>query len=126
MAVFDSTTLEEARTIVARYPTGRERSAVMPLLYLAQSVEGRVTRDGLQEVATLLGITTAEVEAVASFSPARCGARRTSTRRRTRLPESLTARSSPRTRSSRCTKRSAWVRARRRRSSRWTSYTTTT
>jgi NADH-quinone oxidoreductase subunit E len=67
MTVLAGATLEEARTIVARYPTGRERSAVMPLLYLAQSVEGRVTRDGLQEVAALLGITTAEVEAVASF-----------------------------------------------------------
>jgi NADH-quinone oxidoreductase subunit E len=67
MAVFDDTTLAEARTIIARYPAGRERSAVMPLLYLAQSIDGRVTRDGLQEVAALLGVTTAEVEAVASF-----------------------------------------------------------
>jgi NADH-quinone oxidoreductase subunit E len=67
MALFDETTLAEARTIIARYPTGRERSAVMPLLYLAQSIEGRVTRDGLEEVAALLGVTTAEVEAVASF-----------------------------------------------------------
>ena len=39
----------------------------MPLLYLAQSIEGHVTRRGLQEVADLLGLTTAEVEAVASF-----------------------------------------------------------
>lgn len=67
MAIFVGTTLEEARTVIARYPAGRERSAVMPLLYLAQSVEGRVTREGLQEVAGLLGLTTAEVEAVASF-----------------------------------------------------------
>jgi NADH-quinone oxidoreductase subunit E len=56
-----------AEAIVARYPDGRERSAVLPLLYLVQSVEGSVTRDGLREVADLLGITTAEVEAVASF-----------------------------------------------------------
>jgi NADH-quinone oxidoreductase subunit E len=67
MTIFDGATLDEARAIIARYPTGRERSAVMPLLYLAQSIEGRVTRDGLQEVAGLLGVTTAEVEAVASF-----------------------------------------------------------
>jgi NADH-quinone oxidoreductase subunit E len=39
----------------------------MPLLYLAQSIEGRVTRDGLREVAALLDVTTAEIEAVASF-----------------------------------------------------------
>ncbi len=67
MGIFEGTTLAEARTIISRYPAGRERSAVMPLLYLAQSVEGRVARNGLQEVAALLGLTTAEVEAVASF-----------------------------------------------------------
>ena len=67
MAVFDDAALGEARTIIARYPAGRERSAVMPLLYLAQSIEGRVTRDGLREVGAVLGLTTAEVEAVASF-----------------------------------------------------------
>jgi NADH-quinone oxidoreductase subunit E len=67
MALFQGTTLDEARSIVARYPAGRERSAIMPLLYLAQSIEGRVTRDGLREVGELLGVTTAEVEAVASF-----------------------------------------------------------
>jgi NADH-quinone oxidoreductase subunit E len=67
MAILTGTTLAEARSIIARYPAGRERSAVMPLLYLAQSIEGRVTRDGLREVAELLGLTTAEIEAVASF-----------------------------------------------------------
>lgn len=39
----------------------------MPLLYLAQSVEGTITDQALREVAEMLGITTAEVEAVASF-----------------------------------------------------------
>jgi len=67
MAVFEGTTLEEARAIVARYPEGRERSAMMPLLYLAQSAEGFLSRDGLREVGELLGLTTAEVEAVATF-----------------------------------------------------------
>jgi NADH-quinone oxidoreductase subunit E len=67
MAILEDATLDEARTIISRYPAGRERSAVMPLLYLTQSIEGRVTRDGLREVAGLLGLTTAEVEAVASF-----------------------------------------------------------
>jgi NADH-quinone oxidoreductase E subunit len=67
MAIFEGPMLEDARSVIARYPEGRERSAVMPLLYLAQSAEGRVSRDGLREVAGLLGITTAEVEAVASF-----------------------------------------------------------
>ena len=67
MAIFTGATAAEAKTIIGRYPAGRERSAVMPLLYLAQSIEGRVTREGLREVAALLDVTTAEVEAVASF-----------------------------------------------------------
>jgi NADH-quinone oxidoreductase subunit E len=67
MAIFERERLEEARRVCARYPDGRERSAIMPLLYLAQSIEGHVSRDGLREVADLLGLRTAEVEAVASF-----------------------------------------------------------
>jgi NADH-quinone oxidoreductase subunit E len=67
MAVFEGSVLAEARTIIGRYPEGRSRSAVMPLLYLAQSEQGHVTREGLQEVAGLLDLTTAEVEAVATF-----------------------------------------------------------
>lgn len=60
---------EEARgwadRIVARYPT--RRSALIPLLYLVQSEAGWVPRAGMKEVADILGLTTAEVEAVASF-----------------------------------------------------------
>jgi NADH-quinone oxidoreductase subunit E len=67
MAVLSPELREQAETITARYPAGRERSAVMPLLYLTQSVEGYVTREALREVADLLGLRTAEVEAVASF-----------------------------------------------------------
>jgi NADH-quinone oxidoreductase subunit E len=66
MVVFDGAVLDDARTIVGRYP-GHERSAIMPLLYLAQSVEGMVSPDGLREIAELLGLRTAEVEAVATF-----------------------------------------------------------
>jgi NADH-quinone oxidoreductase subunit E len=67
MAIFEGPALKEAREILRRYPAGRQRSAVMPLLYLAQSVEGHVSREALGEVGGLLGIRTAEVEAVASF-----------------------------------------------------------
>ena len=67
MAIFEGGVRDEADAIVARYPAGRERSAVMPLLYLAQSEQGWLTREALQEVGGLLDITTAEVEAVATF-----------------------------------------------------------
>jgi NADH-quinone oxidoreductase subunit E len=58
---------EQAERVIARYPDGRGRSAILPLLYLVQSVDGHVSRDGLREVADLIGTTTAEVEAVATF-----------------------------------------------------------
>ena len=67
MSVLTPELREAAERVKARYPEGRERSAVLPLLYLVQSVEGWVSEDGLREVAELLGVTTAEVEAVASF-----------------------------------------------------------
>ena len=65
MAVLDADGREQAEAIKARYP--EPRSALMPLLYLVQSVEGHVSREGLREVAELLGLTTADVEAVATF-----------------------------------------------------------
>jgi NADH-quinone oxidoreductase subunit E len=67
MAIFEGGVLDDARSIMARYPEGRERSAIMPLLYLAQSIDGMVTREALREIAALLRLTTAEVEAVATF-----------------------------------------------------------
>jgi NADH-quinone oxidoreductase subunit E len=54
-----------AEGIVAKYPT--RRSALIPLLYLVQSQVGWVPRQGMREVAEILGLTTAEVEAVATF-----------------------------------------------------------
>ncbi len=55
----------DAREIVARYPDSR--SALLPLLHLVQSEEGHVTRTGMQFCADVLGLTTAEVTAVATF-----------------------------------------------------------
>jgi NADH-quinone oxidoreductase subunit E len=54
-----------AEQIVARYPT--PRSAMIPLLYLVQSEVGWVPRQGMREVGEIIGVTTAEVEAVATF-----------------------------------------------------------
>jgi NADH-quinone oxidoreductase subunit E len=65
MAVLSTELRAKAEDIKARYPDAR--SALMPLLYLVQSVEGHVSREGLQEVADVLGLRTAEVEAVATF-----------------------------------------------------------
>lgn len=65
MTVFDGDTLLEARDIIGRYP--RPRSAIMPLLYLAQSVDGWITYEAMREIGVLIDVTSAQVEAVASF-----------------------------------------------------------
>jgi len=55
----------DAAQIVARYP--RERSALLPLLHLVQSVDGYVSPRGIELCADLLGLTGAEVSGVATF-----------------------------------------------------------
>ena len=53
----------DAKEVIARYPGSR--SALLPLLHLVQSEEGYVSRTGMTFCAELLGLTTAEVTAVA-------------------------------------------------------------
>ena len=55
----------QMREIAARYPSAR--SALLPMLHLAQSEEGAITTDGINACAEVLGITPAEVTAVATF-----------------------------------------------------------
>ncbi|MFH9062309.1 NADH-quinone oxidoreductase subunit NuoE [Streptomyces coeruleorubidus] len=55
----------DAREVIARYPDSR--SALLPLLHLVQAEEGHVTRTGMRFCADMLGLTTAEVTAVATF-----------------------------------------------------------
>ncbi|MFC5380797.1 NADH-quinone oxidoreductase subunit NuoE [Aquipuribacter nitratireducens] len=66
---YDETTLEQLRAdaaaVVARYP--QERSALLPLLHLVQSVDGFVSPDGIAFCAETLGLSNAEVSAVATF-----------------------------------------------------------
>lgn len=55
----------DAKEVIARYPDSR--SALLPLLHLVQSEEGYVSRTGMAFCAEVLGLTTAEVTAVATF-----------------------------------------------------------
>jgi NADH-quinone oxidoreductase subunit E len=59
------TTVELVREIVARYP--KPRSALLPMLHLLQAEEGYVTPAGIALCAEELGLTKAEVGAVATF-----------------------------------------------------------
>ena len=57
--------IEIMNSIIKRYP--RSRSAIMPLLHYVQSLAGYVTNEGIEEIAKLLELETAEVTAVATF-----------------------------------------------------------
>jgi NADH-quinone oxidoreductase subunit E len=64
-AGLDAETIGELRQIAARYP--QARSALLPMLHLVQSVHGQVTPTGIETCADMLGLTAAEVAAVATF-----------------------------------------------------------
>ena len=59
--------VREGKEIIARYPEGHSRSALLPLLHLVQSVDGYVSANGIEFCAEMLGISPAEVSAVATF-----------------------------------------------------------
>ena len=58
---------EEVKKILAKYPPEQKRSAVMPLLYLAQRDGGYVTKEAMAEIAGMLDITTTEVASLIGF-----------------------------------------------------------
>lgn len=58
---------EEIDAILAKYPDNFKRSAVMPLLYIAQRESGYVTRAQMAEIGEILGISSTEVASIAGF-----------------------------------------------------------
>ena len=61
----DATTIAEMQELAGRYP--EKRSALLPMLHLAQSVEGRITPAAIETCARILDLTPAEVNGVATF-----------------------------------------------------------
>ncbi|HEV2768468.1 MAG TPA: NAD(P)H-dependent oxidoreductase subunit E [Acidimicrobiales bacterium] len=57
--------VELARTIISRYP--RPRSALIPLLHVAQEQQGWVSPEAMAHIAELVGLAPAEVLGTASF-----------------------------------------------------------
>jgi NADH-quinone oxidoreductase subunit E len=58
---------EEVKKIFAKYPPEQKRSAVMPLLYLAQRDGGFVTKAALEDIAQMLDITSTDVAEIVGF-----------------------------------------------------------
>ena len=62
---WDSKLIDRAKQIIELYP--QKRSALGPLLYLAQEKEGYIDDDSVVEISKLIGITEVQVRSVASF-----------------------------------------------------------
>ena len=65
MSYFTSDNLTIAHEIISRYPV--KKSALIPLLHLAQEQEGWVTDDAMRQIAELTDTTPAEVKGTGSF-----------------------------------------------------------
>jgi NADH-quinone oxidoreductase subunit E len=64
---FSEANLAEAKKHIAKYPKGRQASAVMPLLWLAQYQEGWVSRVAMDVIAEMLDMAPIRVYEVATF-----------------------------------------------------------
>ena len=64
---FNESTLAEANKHIAKYPKGRQASAVMPLLWIAQYQEGWVSRAAMDVIAGMLDMAPIRVYEVATF-----------------------------------------------------------
>jgi NADH-quinone oxidoreductase E subunit len=65
MSHFRADIRQRAEEVIALYP--RKRSAMLPLLHLAQEQDGYLTDEAMAEVAALTGTTPADVRGTASF-----------------------------------------------------------
>jgi NADH-quinone oxidoreductase subunit E len=57
----------DVKRILSKYPPEQKRSAVMPLLYLAQREEGYLTKAAMQDVARIVDISETDVAQIVGF-----------------------------------------------------------
>jgi NADH-quinone oxidoreductase subunit E len=62
---WENARIDKAKEIIEMYP--QKRSALGPLLYLAQDKDGYISDDSIVEISRLIGITEVQVQSVASF-----------------------------------------------------------
>jgi NADH-quinone oxidoreductase subunit E len=65
--VFSSEKLNQVDAIVKRYPEGKQKSALLPVLHLAQEEFGWLSAETMDYVASLLRLEPIEVYEVATF-----------------------------------------------------------
>lgn len=67
MVQFSEERLAKAKEIIARYPEGKQKSALLPILHLAQEQFGWLSSETMDYVAGLLQLEPIEVYEVATF-----------------------------------------------------------
>jgi len=58
---------QEVKKILEKYPSEHKRSAVMPLLYLAQRDGGYITKEAMADIGQMLDMTTTDVVSIVGF-----------------------------------------------------------
>ena len=58
---------DEVQQILSKYPPEGKRSAVMPLLFLAQREEGYINKAAMHDIAKILDITETDVASIVRF-----------------------------------------------------------
>jgi len=58
---------DEIARILEKYPPEHKRSAILPLLYLAQRENGHIPREAINEIAALLEVDPTEVGSLVGF-----------------------------------------------------------
>ena len=64
---FSEEKLKKVSEIIARYPEGKQKSALLPVLHLAQEQFGWLSAETMDYVAALLNLEPVEVYEVATF-----------------------------------------------------------
>src|SRR5205085_7694682 len=67
MIQFSEKSLSKVQEIIARYPEGKQKSALLPVLHLAQDQFGWLSAETMDYVAELLSLEPIEVYEVATF-----------------------------------------------------------
>ncbi len=67
MVQFSEEKMAKVKEIIGRYPEGKQKSALMPLLHLAQEEWGWLSAEAMDYVASLLSLEPIEVYEVATF-----------------------------------------------------------
>ena len=69
---FNENNIKRVELAIGKYPNGRQQSAVMEILYIAQEQNGWISPDVMVEIGRILNISPVKVKEVATFYTMYC------------------------------------------------------